>query len=41
MRFFNNMEDPRRKQGKRHSLPDMIVIAVTALICGAGGWEDI
>lgn len=41
MRFFNNMEDPRRKQGKRHSLSDMIVIAVTALICGAGGWEDI
>ncbi len=41
MRFFADMEDPRSNQGKRHRLLDMIVIAITAVICNADGWEDI
>ena len=41
LRFFANMKDPRSNQGKRHRLLDMIVIAITAVICNADGWEDV
>ena len=35
------LPDPRRAQGRRHSLSDMIVIAVTAVICAADSWADV
>lgn len=38
---FGKMPDPRRAQGRRHSLSDMIVIAVTAVICAADSWADV
>ncbi len=38
---FADLPDPRRAQGKRHRLSDMIVIAVTAVICCADGWSDV
>jgi len=41
LRFFNPMNDPRKKRGVRHRLQDMIAIAITAVICNADGWEDI
>jgi len=41
MRFLSKIQDPRRTQGKRHRLSDMIVIAICAIICNADGWEDI
>lgn len=41
LRFFANMEDPRSNLGRRHRLLDLIVIAITAVICNADGWEDI
>ncbi len=41
LRFFRPMNDPREKRGIRHRLPDMIAIAITAVICNADGWEDI
>ena len=41
LRFFANMRDPRSNLGKRHRLLDLIVIAITAVICNADGWEDI
>ena len=41
LRFFSPMNDPRKKRGIRHRLPDMIAIAITAVICNADGWEDI
>lgn len=41
LRFFADMEDPRSKLGRRHRLLDIIVIAITAVICGADGWQDI
>ena len=40
-RFFADMPDPRRDQGKRHQLSDMIVIAVCAVICAADSWADV
>lgn len=38
---FGDLPDPRRAQGRRHSLADMIVIAVTAVICAADSWADV
>lgn len=38
---FGGLEDPRRPQGTRHRLLDIIVIAICAVICGADGWEDV
>jgi predicted transposase YbfD/YdcC len=38
---FADLPDPRRAQGKRHRLSDMIVIAVCAVICCADGWADV
>lgn len=38
---FGDLPDPRRAQGRRHRLSDMIVIAVTAVICCADSWSDV
>lgn len=38
---FVDLPDPRRGQGKRHKLSDMIIIAVTAVICCADNWSDV
>jgi len=40
-RYFNDLEDPRVDRTKRHSLTDMIFIAICAVICGADGWVQI
>ncbi len=45
LRFFADMQDPRGKQGRRHELTDILVIAICAVICGvicgADGWQDV
>lgn len=38
---FAELDDPRDKRGLRHLLPDMMVIAVCAVICGADDWKSI
>ena len=38
---FGDLSDPRRAQGRRHRLSDMIVLAVTAVICCADSWADV
>jgi predicted transposase YbfD/YdcC len=38
---FADLPDPRRAQGKRHKLSDMIVIAVCAVVCCADSWADV
>jgi len=40
-RHFAALPDPRRGQGKRHSLSDLLVIAVTAVLCAADSWADV
>lgn len=40
LRFFRDMPDPRGCN-KLHSLTDMIVIAICAVICGADGWAQV
>lgn len=39
--YFGTLPDPRRPQGRRHRLSDMLVIAVTAVICAADTWSDV
>jgi len=41
MESFGSLEDPRRAQGTRHQLLDIIIIAICAIICGADSWEDV
>lgn len=40
-KHFAELPDPRRAQGKRHVLGDLIVIAVCAVICCCDGWADV
>ena len=38
---FKDLTDPRRDQGKRHHLVDIITVAICAVICGADNWVEI
>jgi len=38
---FATQPDLRSDRGNRHKLSDMIVIAVTAVICCADSWSDV
>src|SRR5712692_10032392 len=39
--FFVNITDPRMERTKRHSLLDIIILAVCATLGNANGWADI
>jgi predicted transposase YbfD/YdcC len=39
--YFDNLTDPRVDRTKRHSLLDLIVVALCATLGGANGWADI
>ena len=38
---FSVLEDGRDPSKRRHLLIDMLVIAITAVLCGADGWTEI
>lgn len=38
---FSVLEDPRDALRRRHSLLDMLIIAIAATLAGADGWVDI
>jgi predicted transposase YbfD/YdcC len=40
-RYFANIDDPRIERTKDHTLLDIIIIAIAAVICGADGWVDV
>lgn len=40
-RYFSNIIDPRIERTKDHTLLDIIIIAIAAVICGADGWVDV
>jgi len=39
--FFKGIPDPRRAQGRRHSLPTVLAIATGAILCGMRGYQAI
>jgi predicted transposase YbfD/YdcC len=39
--FFENLTDPRIQRTKRHSLLDIVILAVCATLGNADGWADI
>ncbi len=41
LRFFDELEDPRMDRTKRHSLSDILVITICAVICGADEWTEV
>ena len=38
---FAELEDPRMDRTKKHSLGDILAIAICAIICGADGWVQV
>jgi hypothetical protein len=41
MSHFAAVDDPRRDQGKRHLLSDMLTLTICAVISGANSWVEI
>jgi predicted transposase YbfD/YdcC len=41
LRAFAELKDPRVNRTKRHSLGDILAIAICAIICGADGWTQV
>lgn len=41
LRAFAELKDPRVNRTKRHSLTDILAIAICAIICGANGWTQV
>ncbi len=39
--FFRQVEDPRRRQGKRHAVHVVLAIAAGAILCGMCGYKAI
>ncbi len=39
--FFKGVDDPRRAQGKKHPLPNILSLAAAAVLCGMRGYKDI
>ena len=41
LQHFESITDPRIERCKRHNLLDILLLAISAVISGAEGWEDI
>jgi predicted transposase YbfD/YdcC len=41
LRAFAQLKDPRMNRTKRHSLGDILAIAICAIICGADAWTQV
>ena len=39
--FLDDIEDPRVERARLHSLHDILVTTIRAVICGAGSWTDM
>ena len=39
--FFRDLPDPRRAQGRRHSLASVLALAAGAVLCGMRGYKAI
>ena len=41
LRFFDEIEDPRKDRTRLHLLSDILVITLCGVICGANNWVEI
>lgn len=41
LKHFNSVTDPRIERCKKHNLLDILLLAISAVLSGAEGWEDI
>ncbi len=41
LRSFASLPDPRMKRTRKHELPDLLVIAICAILGGADGWVQV
>jgi len=41
LKHFNSITDPRIERCKKHELIDILLLAISAVLSGAEGWEDI
>ena len=41
LKHFDSIDDPRIDRCKKHELLDILLLAISAVISGAEGWEDI
>ena len=41
MRYFAELKDSRVERTRRHLLQDIVLIAIAAILSGAGGWDEI
>lgn len=41
LRYFAELQDPRVERTRRHLLQDIVLIAIAAILSGAGGWDEI
>ena len=41
LKHFNSITDPRIERCKKYELIDILLLAISAVLSGAQGWEDI
>jgi predicted transposase YbfD/YdcC len=41
LKHFNSITDPRTERCKKHEIIDILLLAISAVLSGAKGWEDI
>jgi hypothetical protein len=39
--IFRKMHDPRLNRRRKHKLPDIIILSILAVLCGAESWDSI
>ena len=40
VKHFNSITDPRIERCKKHELIDILLLAISAVLSGAEGWEN-
>jgi predicted transposase YbfD/YdcC len=41
LQYFAELRDPRVERTRRHVLSDIMFIAIAAILCGAGSWDEM
>jgi DDE_Tnp_1-associated len=41
LKYFTELKDPRVERTREHVLEEILLIAIAAILSGAGGWNEI